>query len=182
MATSMLAGARARGAEDSIIGLPREFITRKGTPGNDRLIGDDGTDTLSGLGGDDRIDGDDGDDILSGGAGDDRIVGDNGEDRISGGAGADRIDGGEQDDLMSGGGGADLFIFDDEFEQHDTITDFSRADRIYFDADNGQEPQNFGDLTLTDTAEGLLISYEDSTLLLTGLTAADISPSQFRFD
>ena len=134
MAISMLTGAHAHGFDDTMIQLPREFITRNGTDGKDRLIGDDGSDTLRGLGGNDLIDGDDGDDVLVGGAGDDRIIGDNG------------------------------------------------ADRIVFDADRGQEPQNFGDLTLTDTADGLLIGYGDSTLLLTGLTSADISASQFRFD
>lgn len=182
MAISTMVGARVHGVDDTMIRLPREFVTRNGTEGDDRLIGDDGGDTLRGLGGNDLINGDDGDDLLVGGAGDDRIIGDNGEDRISGGAGKDRIDGGEDDDVMSGGGGADTFIFDDDFAQHDTITDFSRADRIVFDADRGQEPQNFGDLTLTNTADGLLIGYGDSTLLLSGLTSADISAAQFRFD
>lgn len=167
---------------DGVIWLPREAIVRDGTPDDGRLIGDDGRDTLRGRGGNDLIDGDDGDDVLDGGAGDDRIIGDNGADRISGGAGKDRIDGGEDDDVMTGGGGADTFIFDDDFAQADTITDFSRADRIVFDTDRGEEPQNFGDLTLTDTADGLLIGYGDSTLLLSGLTSADISASQFRFD
>lgn len=176
---------RMRGgeAQDGLaVQLPFAAIVKTGTGGNDRLIGRDGSDTLSGRGGNDLIDGDDGDDVLSGGGGDDRIIGDNGADRIDGGAGNDRIDGGEENDIMTGGRGADTFIFDDDFRQNDTITDFGQTDRIVFDADNGEEPQNFGDLTLTDTANGVLIGYANSTLLLSGVTAAQVDPSQFVFD
>lgn len=178
---AMAGKARGAGAEDLAIQLPRMAIVRNGTAGDDRLIGNDGTDTLRGRRGNDYVDGDDGNDILEGNGGNDRLVGDDGADRMSGGAGNDRVDGGEGDDRMTGGRGADTFIFDDEFQQDDVITDFARVDRILFDAGDGEQPQNFGDLTLTDTANGLLIGYATSTLLLTGVTEAQIDQSQFIF-
>ena len=110
-----------------------------------------------------------------------RSVGDTWADRLTGWAGEDRVGGGEQGGFRSGGRCADTFIFDGEFAQDDVITDFSRTDRILLDAGRGGEPQNFGDLTLTDTADGVLIGYADSTLLLSGVTAAQVNEAQFIF-
>ena len=155
----------------------------KGTNGNDDLEGTDFADRIKGLGGADDIEGDDGDDKLYGGEGDDRIEGDDGNDAIFGDAGRDRIEGGDGNDKLTGGAGNDLFIFE-EREGNDRIMDFERGDTILFDIDADDDgPQSFGDLVFNDTAKGVEIVYGafDATILLVGVSEADLSPSQFVF-
>ena len=83
-----------------------------GTAGDDIFFGQSGSDLYSGLAGRDVINGDDGRDTLNGGAGDDIITGGLGLDRLTGGLGADLFQ-----DTIAGLSG-------------DTITDFTRGDRI----------------------------------------------------
>ncbi|MEM8750169.1 MAG: tandem-95 repeat protein [Pseudomonadota bacterium] len=70
------------------------LISTKTTPGNDTLLGGDGTDYLDGGDGDDELDGGADSDTLIGGGGDDTLRGGAGDDLLVGGAGADIIDGG----------------------------------------------------------------------------------------
>ena len=57
----------------------------QGSAFNDKLSGDDNTNTLEGLGGDDTLIGGADDDTLRGGAGDDTLIGGRGEDTLDGG-------------------------------------------------------------------------------------------------
>ena len=104
--------------------------------GDDRVIGNDAANTITGGGGDDRIDGGAGsddldggsgaddlrggtsDDRLRGGSGDDRLEGGTGHDRLLGQSGADRLDGGSSSDDLRGGSG------------HDVLRGGSGADRL----------------------------------------------------
>ena len=70
-----------------------------GGDGNDRLKGGKGNDLLDGGAGNDKLSGDKGNDTLLGGTGNDLLKGDKGDDVLNGGAGNDRVDGGKGNDL-----------------------------------------------------------------------------------
>ena len=74
----------------------------------DRLIGNDGDDTLEGLAGNDRIFGGRGADQLDGGDGDDFLRGQQEADSITGGSGNDTLNGEAGDDSLYGGDGNDV--------------------------------------------------------------------------
>ncbi|MGL6211323.1 MAG: calcium-binding protein [Paracoccaceae bacterium] len=100
-----------------------------GTAMDNRLVGDDGLDTISGEQGDDWIDGGTDADNVYGGGGDDDVrgrlgadmlFGDDGDDWLHGGAAADSLYGGSGEDTLIGSSGrdrleggidADTFIF-----------------------------------------------------------------------
>ena len=98
--------------------------------GNDTINGGAGNDTISTGAGNDTLIGGDGDDILNGGAGDDILDGVNGNDVLNGGTGSD---------TLTGGLGNDRFVFDigAPFDNQtigiDTITDFTKGDKIVLD-------------------------------------------------
>jgi uncharacterized protein (TIGR03118 family) len=100
-----------------------------GDRGSDSLDGGTGHDVLDGGGGADMLKGGDGRDSLDGGSGADSLLGDQGNDRLDGGTGNDVLDGGAGRDLLIGGAGADIFVFG-RGGGHDTVLDFSRADRL----------------------------------------------------
>lgn len=77
---------------------------------NDRLIGGAGRDVLSGGSGNDKLIGGTHNDRLGGGTGRDALDGGRGDDRLSGGLGRDVLDGGPGSDRLIGGGGADRMI------------------------------------------------------------------------
>jgi Ca2+-binding RTX toxin-like protein len=77
--------------------------------------------------------------IIAGGNGGETLDGKGGDDFLFGGNGADRLIGGDGNDRLTGGNGQDTFVFAAGFG-HDTITDFTPADRIEFD---GQIFRNF---------------------------------------
>lgn len=105
-------------------------MSRKPSPGNDRIRGSELADTIDALAGNDAIFGRGGDDNLSGGVGSDSIrggegndtifagedssddlnqlFGDNGRDSITGSLGLDSIFGGADRDILSGGGNTDF--------------------------------------------------------------------------
>lgn len=74
------------------------MVLRRGTPGNDRLVGTVNDDQLYGLGGRDTLRGQGGDDHLEGGAGDDALFGEGGNDQLHDGTGSDTLLGGAGDD------------------------------------------------------------------------------------
>ena len=91
----------------------------RGTPGDDRLIGTsgidsifgrDGNDRLFGRGDDDYVDGEDGSDELHGGPGDDILAGRKGSDTVYGDEGDDRITGDRGSDRIFGGAGRDTIF------------------------------------------------------------------------
>lgn len=127
-----------------------------------RLYGDNGNDTITGS---NRAD------IINGGAGADTLLGRAGKDFIFGGDGNDRINGGAQNDVTRGGDGSDTFVFRnfDTGWGNDVILDFQLGvDKLEF---AGSLP----DATLTDTSDGLLVSFDFGNGLQTGVTLRGIS-------
>lgn len=93
-----------------------KLIRTPGTPGDDLILGTNGTETLEGQGGNDTliagpgvdyVFGDEGNDTLYGGPGDDAMTGDQGDDLIYAGPGNDAIHGHDGDDVIYGGPGND---------------------------------------------------------------------------
>ena len=83
------------------------MATKRGTSGNDVLLGGAANDVLLGLAGNDRLTGGGGNDRLDGGAGNDTLVGGTGNDTLRGGAGNDSLIGGSGNDVLIGGLGRD---------------------------------------------------------------------------
>lgn len=85
--------------------------TPGGGPGNDRMCGTSGADTLNGLAGDDTLLGGGGNDRLDGGDGIDTLQGDSGNDVLIGGpavgGGGDFFGGSGNDQLLARDGGLD---------------------------------------------------------------------------
>ncbi|NVJ69363.1 MAG: hypothetical protein HWE08_03340 [Alphaproteobacteria bacterium] len=163
-----------------------------GQGGNDTIDAGAGEDYAAGGDGDDLIYGGDDFDVLSGDAGNDTLYGDGGDDilygwegndEMHGGTGVDAFDGGIGDDTMTGGAGQDHFQFDIGYNSsgadnwgHDVITDFDPTeDMLYVAVLNGDANA----FSITDTAGGALISYDNdgslSTILLQGVIAADVT-------
>lgn len=151
-------------------------IFRENAAGSDTLMLGDREDTVYASGGDDFVDGR---------AGNDHLFGGNGQDSLSGGAGDDWLYGDEGHDDLAGGAGADSFFFS---RGHDVITDFDGAegDRLFIPVDQ-QHPGNdtFAALiaNAVETTAGLRIPGEgsDSSLLLRGITKADLSSENVEY-
>jgi len=112
--------------------------------------------------GDDRYDGRDGSigGIVYGNAGNDRLLGGGGGEHFIGGYGADTLQGGGGADILTGGAGYDLFMDTRAGHNSDTITDFSRGDRLVF-----------SDAALADfsyTVSGQVLNYSGGSLILQG--------------
>ncbi|WP_311066096.1 DUF5801 repeats-in-toxin domain-containing protein [Halomonas sp. DWK9] len=97
------------------------------------LLGDKGSNTLSGTAADDILYGGSGNDTLLGGEGDDLLIGSTGNDILNGGSGNDILIGGAGNDTLTGGFGNDAFRW--EFSDRgsssapaqDTVTDFGQG-------------------------------------------------------
>ncbi|QHG18948.1 SdiA-regulated domain-containing protein [Nostoc sp. ATCC 53789] len=106
----------ALGGNDRVIGTDanetlsgaagNDYIDAKG--GNDSLLGNDGIDTLLGGAGNDILDGGAADDILLGELDNDTLLGGAGNDSLDGGAGNDNLNGGAGNDIILGGLGNDI--------------------------------------------------------------------------
>ncbi|MEP1962422.1 hypothetical protein [Tateyamaria sp.] len=148
-----------------------------GRKGNDTLYGGDQNDTI--FGGDDN-------DVVWGGKGQDKVYLGNGDDRfndteqvgafgrdfVQGGAGNDTLESRAGDDTLSGGAGADVFIFAD-----------TPGDRIVTDFNNGPDTIQVeaAQLSVRDTKAGLLLEWDDGSVLLEGVMAADMQPGDLVF-
>lgn len=160
-----------------------------GTAGDDTIRGFGCDDWLAGGAGNDLIEGGDGWDWIEGGAGNDTLSGGNdgdyllggaGNDAILGDAGHDNIEGELGDDTITGGTGSDQINFYADISDmtfntwgHDVVTDFNpNEDTLNISIWDGDETK----LTITDTAEGALVSYDGlSSILLSGVQANDVS-------
>ena len=95
--------------------------------------------------------------------GNDLLRGFGGIDSLNGGAGNDRLDGGAGDDRLTGGAGNDRFLFPDDEEGDDTITDFEAdSDVLVFDEDewngeDGNDLQNLIDAVSVDEDGNIVI-------------------------
>lgn len=109
-----------------------------------------------------------GNDKIIGSAGEEFLGGYKGKDYLDGKAGDDTIDGGRGNDRLTGGKGDDAFFFNAD-SGHDVITDFKRNgddDVIYVSAE----------YEAINTREGVMITYDDVSILLEGLKLKDLDP------
>lgn len=163
-----------------------------GGDGNDKVVGGDGGDFIYGENGDDKIYGAGGEDILKGGSGKDYIYGGDGSDKLYGGSGDDGLMGGSQEDRLYGGTGndflhgglsADTFIFQKNAGR-DTIADFKPGkagkDLIIF---QGTDLHSFSDVIdhAKDTPRGVVITYDEGTLLLADVRMKYLDSHDFYF-
>lgn len=154
------------GAGDDDLFMGRGNDLGKGAAGRDRLYGAAGKDTLDGGAGDDELHGGAGNDRLIGGNGTDNLTGGAGKDRLDGGRGGDFLEGGAGDDILTGGKGGDVFIFEGGTGR-DRIADFRTAvDEI--------ELRGNDLVSKTAVDGGVLIEHTGGTILLAGLSAAQI--------
>jgi Ca2+-binding RTX toxin-like protein len=162
--------------------------TIQGTGGDDLILGSDGDDVIFGGGGNDiicgfrgadQLFGEGGNDLLKGLAGDDKLYGGAGNDRLEGGAGNDRVDGGAGTNILKGGAGDDVFVFN-KTSGMDTVTDFRDGhDRIDVSGLSGVSSLN--DLTVADTAHGVVIGHAAAILVLKGVHESDLDNGDFIF-
>jgi len=152
---------------------------------NDRLVGYNDSDVISGGFGDDELFGNGGDDVLNGGAGNDRLEGGDGADLLSGGAGRDTLLGGLGNDILransgdslDGGAGSDVYLYqlgDGSITIHGYDSSIGRNDVLRFGHGIGpadlllrRDPVGSSDLHLTVAAT--------SDLIILGGQASDAS-------
>lgn len=167
------------------------LVVRHQTDQGDRIVGDIGADTLSGLQGDDVIYGRQGDDVLDGGDGNDQVeggagsdtifggtgndvlLGDAGNDSISGGTGNDSMDGGEGNDHLSGDEGDDTLrggYGDDTLEGgagNDLLLGGFGSDTYVFGRGSGQD-------VIDNETSGENIAVRTDSIRLAGLNPGDV--------
>ncbi|MFL5131944.1 MAG: calcium-binding protein, partial [Microvirga sp.] len=135
--------------------------------------------SLTGNSGDNVLKGQGGRDILKGMAGNDKLYGGSGNDRLDGGAGNDRIDGGSGSNTLKGGSGDDVFVFA-KTTGMDTVTDFRDGhDRIDVSGLAGVDALD--DLTVAQTAHGVVIGHAAAILVLKGVHESDLDNGDFIF-
>jgi len=194
----------AGGANDDTLEGGEGNDSMSGSFGNDLIFGNGGADDIGGGTGRDTIDAGAGDDSVGGGEGDDSILGGDGsdflagggrDDIIDGGAGNDTINAGAGNDVITGGTGADQFVFASFFEgEADVVTDFEDGIDSFFirrvDPDTGVENITNGGnglagfvaaMNIVDTAAGAQMTVNGNTILVEGITAADLTVDDFQF-
>lgn len=179
--------ALALAGNDRIILSNQADLFHAGT-GRDMVMGHEGNDTLYGDGGNDLIEGGRRHDLLYGGTGNDLLFGGYGHDTVYGGTGDDTLWGGfSGPDTLQGDGGADVFLFrPNAVTSLTTVLDFQDGvDHIALSGSTsaGQD-MTFADLTLTQRAEGTLVSYTYDNgvavrMLLSGVAAASLTADDF---
>ena len=180
---SLLGG---NGADTILGGLGADEIYGQGF--TDDLRGGEDSDSLFGGGSSDTLDGEAGDDVLFGQSAADTLLGGTGRDYLNGGVGNDELRGGAQgdtllgstgDDELYGGAGADIFQFRAGHGAFDRIFDFQIGlDRIEF---NIGPIKDIGDLVISDAFNGANVDYGSGMVRLLGLTANELSASDFAF-
>ena len=167
-----------------------------GSWGHDTVSGDAGNDTMGGGAGNDFMRGGDGDDVIGaggmndtvrGGRGDDFLGGGEGDDYLRGNEDNDTLNGGYGNDTLSGGTGSDVFVFNAlSGGGRGLVTDFEDGTdllRLVGRRLPGNDP--LSKLGITDVRLGgedaAQIVYGDHTILLPGVSAADLSTDDFLF-
>ena len=146
---------------------------------DDVLHGGAGADLVSGNMGDDEVEGGEGDDALYGGAGADTLRGGAGNDHLDEGEGHSTVDGGMGDDTLVGGGGPDAFMIG-RTSGHDVIKDFTAGPGM-FDHLAVMDGLQWTDLAFADTADGAQVSWDGGSVLLEGVSKADLTQDDFMF-
>ncbi|RDD64368.1 hypothetical protein DU478_20435 [Thalassococcus profundi] len=167
-----------------------------GSWGHDTVSGDAGNDTMGGGAGNDFMRGGDGDDVIGagdmndtvrGGRGDDFLGGGEGDDYLRGNEDNDTLNGGYGNDTLSGGTGSDVFVFNAlSGGGRGLVTDFEDGTdllRLVGRRLPGNDP--LSKLGIADVRLGgedaAQIVYGDHTILLPGVSAADLSTDDFLF-
>ncbi|WP_306133047.1 calcium-binding protein [Roseivivax marinus] len=159
-----------------------------GSEGDDSLGGGTGKDTIYGYTGDDSVGGGEGDDVIYGFDGDDFLAGGGRNDSIRGGDDNDTINGGEGSDTLAGGEGSDVFVWN-EFSSGsvDVVTDFDDGMDSFrmtgIENAPGSGLQGYLDeLDIVDLAGGgVSMSYGGNTIIVQGISSADLTLSDFVF-
>ncbi len=146
-------------------------------------IGDtyDSIENLIGSNFGDRLVGNGGNNVITGGGGNDRLEGDAGNDTLIADAGIDFLTGGAGDDSLTGGADNDRFVFAAGWG-NDTITDFANNNLEKIDFRGIAGLHEVTDLTITDSANGVLLIFGGDSLFLEGLTSSDVNRLDFLFD
>ncbi|MGK8236160.1 Calx-beta domain-containing protein [Roseovarius sp. MS2] len=166
-----------------------------GNGGADDIGGGTGRDTIDAGAGNDSVGGGEGDDSISGGDGNDFLAGGGRNDIIDGGAGNDTINAGAGNDTITGGTGADQFVFSSFFDgEADIITDFEDGLDSFFirrvDPDTGETNITNGGnglagfvaaMNIVDVEGGAQMTVNGNTILVEGITAAQLAVEDFQF-
>ncbi|MFV1594623.1 calcium-binding protein [Phaeobacter sp. JH20_36] len=166
--------------DDIIFGGNGDDTNLNGGDGDDIINGGDGEDTLIGGDDNDTLRGGDGDDNLDGGLGNDELRGGAGDDVVNGGDGSDMMYVSLGNDTMDGGNGDDTFILRDD-SGATTINNFATGDKLNVE---GLGYNDLADVLAVayETSEGVTLAIDaDTTVLLDGLTLADLDASDFDF-
>eukprot|EP00913_Durusdinium_trenchii_P010549 g9893.t1 len=154
-----------------------------GSLGGDVIYGGSGNDYIDAKTGNDIVKGGSGNDYIKGGVGEDKLYGESGDDSLHGGRFNDRLYGGTGDDVLHGGLGIDTFVFEKD-AGNDRILDFKpgRAGKdviLFHDVDL----HSFQDVLdhATDTIRGVLITYDEGTLLIGDVKMAKLDQHDFLF-
>lgn len=128
--------------------------------GDDRLVGNDAGNWISGRGGKDKLLGKAGDDTLLGGSGDDKLLGGDGADMLKGQNAADVLKAGDGDDQLQGGAGRDLLVGG---VGDDTLLGGKGADVLHGDAGADTLVGGTGNDTLFGGADADLFQFTAGT-------------------
>lgn len=142
------------------------------------LFGDSGDDVLVGKAGQDRLTGGKGNDSLFGGEAMDALRGGEGNDFLDEGAGHGDLEGGPGDDTLVGGTGPDAFAISPT-SGNDVIKDFTAGPGMFDHL--AIMDLRWDDLTFTDTAAGVRISWNGGSVLLEGVRRSDLAQDDFMF-
>lgn len=108
------------------------------------------------------------------------IVGTSGQDTLLGWGGNDTINGGDGNDYLAGGNGDDLFVFDEEANATDIITDFTSGDKI--DLSSMSAISGMGDITISDlNGDSLVELGNNQTIRLFDFDYTALSSNDFSF-
>ena len=118
-------------------------------------------------------------DLLMGNGSANTLIGGAGNDTLSGGGGNDTLKGGAGNDVLNGGTGTDVFVFTAGWGS-DTIQDFARGkDKI--DIADVPGLTSFAQLSLTTVAGGTDITYGNDHIMVSGLSASQLTAADFVF-
>jgi CshA-type fibril repeat protein len=152
-----------------------DVLKRNSTPGERAVVDiqDDvllAYDRIAGTGGDDTLDGVDGQrNLLIGLGGNDTLTGRGVGDHLSGGDGDDTLVANGGRNTLVGGTGDDTFRFDAAASSDNVIKDWQAGEAIEFVNAAGVAP-----MTVTDGTDGAVIVFGGATVLVKGVTAAQL--------
>lgn len=108
------------------------------------------------------------------------IVGTSGQDTLLGWGGNDTINGEDGNDYLTGGNGDDLFVFAEEANATDIITDFTSGDKI--DLSSMSAISSMGDITISDlNGDSLVELGNNQTIRLFDVDYTALSSNDFSF-